>query len=98
MEYLRIRYLRANGFHAAVFDSYVLLLDPVNRSDSVSWTASEAIRALLKQGFRRVSKQGDGTNYDPDELISPGAIMSITLCDERGYSKHDLEEQSKKKR
>jgi hypothetical protein len=93
MEYLRIRYLRANGFQAAVFDSYVL---KVVRD---GWSDSDATHALMKQGFRRVSEAGDGTrrDYDEEELICPGAIMSITPCDERGYSQHDLEQQKKKR-
>ena len=75
--YLNIEYLRRNGVGDPTFDSYVM---------ETELYMPEAVAAVLECGFRRVNTEN--TSYDEEQWITPGAIMSITPCDERGYSKH----------
>ena len=78
--YLSIQYLRHNGLGVPAFDSYVIEMP------SDLFTLELAVAAILKHGFRRLNTEH--TSYDEQQWITPGAIMSITPCDERGYSDH----------
>ena len=90
--YIRVRYLRPDGSNAPTFDSCVINQPQDNFIDAVD--------VILKRGFfipSTPSRYPDPQecSQDRERLITPGAIMSVTLCDERGWSKHDLKQYHK---
>jgi|GEM_PF-4190936 hypothetical protein len=84
--FVRIQYLTRDGAGDPTFDSYVAAMGEC--------TIDEAILQLLRDGFTRFNTER--TPCDEEECIMPGAIMSVTPCDERGYTKHDYAEVQRK--
>jgi hypothetical protein len=85
--HVRIRYANRDGNGRPVFDSYVKEYD-----DSMG--VQGALRNLMAEGFTRKASE----NYWPDEeeVIAPSAILSVTPCNERGYTKHFLAQMKKR--
>jgi hypothetical protein len=78
-QYVRVRYLKSDGHNAPMFDSCVLA--------PATHDLAGTVRCLLESGF--TVPAAPDRSPDEEEIIMPGAIMSVTPCNERGWSKHD---------
>ena len=79
--FVRIRFITHDGNMNPTLDSYVM-------KESLHSCIDEGyLRYLTTNGFTRVGRG------DPEERIMPGAIISVTPCNKRGYSVWDLASQ-----
>lgn len=87
--HLRIQFIGGRARLGELFqDTAVVPISEIGYSQN----AAQAIPYAMHHGVYRPNRYQDGkqiTFYDPSELICPGAILSITPCDERGYSEYD---------
>ena len=84
--YIRVRYLRSDGRNAPTFDSCVLSLSSIGQD---TYYAPSIVGLFLTHGFAVPTTPH--RSPDPEEIIMPAAIMSVTPCDERGWSNYDRE-------
>lgn len=79
--HVNIRFLTRSGMGEPIFTSYV---------KEVQGDFADFVPLLFKFGFKRQTSK----NLFPDEeeVVAPGAIMSVVPCNERGWSRHDLEQ------
>ena len=88
MKYVRIRYLTHGGTGMPLFDSYVLACQDTQ-------TFQHTLDSLRSFGF---SMEASRSRFpDPEERIMPGAIMSVTPCNERGWSDHDIKRERERR-
>lgn len=78
MQYIRVKYIRERFRNSmSTLEAYTIIKELPD-------TAEIGRALLLMQQYGTSSK-------DPEELIPPGALISLTPCDKLGYSKYDRE-------